>query len=226
MQENYDQLSELGLRQSKILGAYLANSGEKFDKVFLGPLKRHRQTMECVQEAYQSRNLPWPTPVLVNGLDEHQGPEVMNMVLPKLMEKNERLKNWSQKIEEFPNQKRKIHLQMFTYFMSEWAKGSLDVEHAPYLTWAEFRRQVQQGLEHILHNSGRGVTVAAFTSGGTTAAAVGHALQMNDEEKVMGLNGIVHNTAITEFLFSKEKITLKSFNRIPHLNSEELRTFV
>ena len=226
MKEDYDQLSDLGKKQASILGKYLAGTGQKFDKIYYGPLKRHRQTMELVREAYHAEKLPWPDPELVDGLDEHRGPEVMSLLMPQLLQTNEKVKEWAAQIEANPAQKRKIHLQMFTYIMGEWAKGTLGTEHPGYKTWAAFRQHVRQGLRYILDNSGRGVNVVAFTSGGTTAAAVGHVLGMEDEEKVMGLNGIVQNTALTEFLFSRDKLTLKSFNRIPHLTSDQLRTFV
>ena len=226
MKKDYDELSDLGRKQAAILGSYLAARREKFDKIYFGPLKRHRQTMEIVGEAYLSADLPWPEPELVQGLDEHRGPEVMNLIMPKLRQTNEKVKTWTTQIEANPEQKRRIHLQMFTYIMGEWAKGNLQVEHPGYKTWDAFRQQVREGLQHILESSGRGVNVVAFTSGGTTAAAVGHVLGMNDQEKVMSLNGIVQNTALTEFLFSKDKLTLKSFNRIPHLPAADLQTFV
>jgi broad specificity phosphatase PhoE len=43
--DNYDQLSELGLKQSERLGAYFAAKGLQFDAAFTGTLQRQIQTL-------------------------------------------------------------------------------------------------------------------------------------------------------------------------------------
>ena len=46
--ENYDNLSELGHQQSKILGNYLKETGVEFDRVVTGTLNRQQQTCENI----------------------------------------------------------------------------------------------------------------------------------------------------------------------------------
>ncbi|HJV74342.1 MAG TPA: phosphoglycerate mutase family protein, partial [Noviherbaspirillum sp.] len=41
---NYDQLSELGLEQARLLGEWFANSRQQFHRVVTGDMRRHRQT--------------------------------------------------------------------------------------------------------------------------------------------------------------------------------------
>jgi hypothetical protein len=49
--DDYDQLSELGRRQSVRLGEYLARQqGHAFDAVLTGTLRRHAQTWEGIRE--------------------------------------------------------------------------------------------------------------------------------------------------------------------------------
>src|SRR5208283_3903035 len=43
-QDNYDQLSELGVLQSEVLGRWLATTGRRPGSVVCGALERHRQT--------------------------------------------------------------------------------------------------------------------------------------------------------------------------------------
>jgi broad specificity phosphatase PhoE len=43
--ENYDELSELGHRQSVRLGEYFAQKGISFDRLIAGTLNRHKQTL-------------------------------------------------------------------------------------------------------------------------------------------------------------------------------------
>jgi len=48
---NYDQLSELGYEQARLLGQWYANSHQPFHKVVTGGMARHRQTADtCLAE--------------------------------------------------------------------------------------------------------------------------------------------------------------------------------
>jgi hypothetical protein len=67
--------------------------------------------------------------------------------------------------------------------------------------------------------------LAAFTSGGTMAAAMGLALNL-DDEKTLELMWVVHNAAYTEFLFSRGRFSMMTFNAIPHLTKPHLLTFI
>lgn len=220
MKANYDQLSSLGEQQSRVLGTYLADQEMVFDKIYIGPLKRHWQTAEGVKEIFQQRNLPWPEPVMLQTLDEHKGMEVMASALPELIDRFEALQQWRRQAEEHPQQARKYELLIFNYIMSLWAKGELDVSEHGLAPWADFRAQVNSAMQQMVRENGKGVKVAAFTSGGTMSAAVGYALKIEADEKIMELNGIVQNTAMSTFLFSEDRLTLKSFNELPHLEKE------
>jgi len=46
---NYDKLSPLGHQQSAWLGQHLAASGQRFDRVICGSLRRHRETLAGIQ---------------------------------------------------------------------------------------------------------------------------------------------------------------------------------
>lgn len=45
-EEDYDRLSDLGVQQSIWLGEYLRETGQTFDRVLMGTLKRHKGTAE------------------------------------------------------------------------------------------------------------------------------------------------------------------------------------
>ena len=111
--------------------------------------------------------------------------------------------------------------------MEAWAANDIKVEHPKHLeNWATFRGSVKRGLNKILADGEKGQVVGAFTSGGTISAAMGHILGMTDEVRIIELNGLVYNVSISEFLFTKDKLTLKAFNTIPHLTDEKLITYV
>ncbi|MEN9551557.1 MAG: phosphoglycerate mutase, partial [Pseudomonadota bacterium] len=74
--DDYDQLSELGQRQSIRLGAYWKQTSEhtpdtlSFDAVLIGSLKRHRQTWEGIAQGASLQMTPevWPE---LNEYDSH-----------------------------------------------------------------------------------------------------------------------------------------------------------
>ena len=220
MKANYDQLSPLGEEQSRVLGTYLAEQKIVFDKIYIGPLRRHWQTAEGVQEVFIKHKLPWPKPILLQTLDEHKGMEVMASLLPVLIDRFEVLQQWKSRAEQEPHKARKYQLLIFNHVMSLWAKGELDVREHGLAPWADFRAQVKAAMQQMVSENGKGMKIAAFTSGGTMSAAVGYALQIHADEKIMELNGIVQNTAMSTFLFSEDRLTLKSFNELPHLEKE------
>ena len=69
--------------------------------------------------------------------------------------------------------------------------------------------------------TGQGETVAVFTSGGPTGAAIGMALGLSDD-MAMKACWSVYNAGITDFLFTDDRISLNRFNHTPHLNLEHL----
>ena len=227
LKADYDQLSDLGYEQANHLGHYLVEQGLQLDAIYVGPLKRHWQTLSRVQAAYAARGLSLPEPILIEELAEHEGMQVMMEMLPQLLEKHEIMKRWSDEADADERLRNKSFLRIFTLFMELWAKDELGLAQPPERqSWQDFRKMVRIGIGKILQADHRGATVAAFTSGGTIAASLGMALEIEKEHKVIELNGHVKNTSMTEFLFSKNKFTLKTFNEIPHLVQKEMVTYV
>lgn len=226
--KNYDQLSDLGYEQSRTLGRYLVENEVVMDKIYLGELLRHRQTFEMVEEAYAKAGKSLPEPIVLPELNEHRGPEILRMLAPTLVETDPLVKEWQAAKGDDPKSIRRYSLKIFHHGMDLWAKGALaHLQPDKYDDWLTFRAKVLRGLGVIQHQNGdqRGITIGAFTSGGTISAAMGHVLGMSNESKVMELNGLVQNTSITEFVFTQKRMTLKSFNGVPHL-AEEMVTFV
>ena len=62
--DDYDQLSDLGRRQSVRLGEYFLEKGIHFDVLMAGTLRRHKQTMEGILQglARQHEHLSWEGP--------------------------------------------------------------------------------------------------------------------------------------------------------------------
>ena len=69
--DDYDQLSDVGHRQSRLLGEYLADRGVRPARVMTGSLRRQRQTWQGMAEGLASRGIDCPDPVIRPGLDEY-----------------------------------------------------------------------------------------------------------------------------------------------------------
>eukprot|EP01035_Chromulina_nebulosa_P034925 gene34925-46915_t len=81
--DDYDQLSEMGQRQSRRLGEDWAERGVGFDAVITGTLKRHTQTWAGIAEGARLGHEPlaWP------GLNEYDSEAVIRAIHPHPLEK-------------------------------------------------------------------------------------------------------------------------------------------
>ena len=66
--------------------------------------------------------------------------------------------------------------------------------------------------------------MAVFTSGGVIGTAVRLALDAPDR-MALEVNWRVRNCSLTEFVFTKDRFTLDSFNALPHLEDPALWTY-
>ena len=225
---DYDQLSSKGYDQASILGRALVARGLTIDSVYVGPLKRQQQTLEKVREAYKEKGVPFPDDVVMKELEEHRGPDILKRSMASIVSEYDDIKKWEEERQADATLTVKNGLLIFERAMTLWATGHLS-HHQPdeYLDWQGFKKQVKSGFEMIYdrHKDEKGKTIALFTSGGTISAALGYLLGMQNDEDIIGLNGIVQNTSISEFLFSGDRITMKRFNDTSHL-PEHMKTYV
>ncbi|MEM8906737.1 MAG: histidine phosphatase family protein [Bacteroidota bacterium] len=221
--KNYDELSSHGEQQAEQLGNYLLQNDFQFDQLYVGPLVRQQKTLEIVGEVYAREGRSLGDPITLAALKEHHGPRAMRMAYDELVQTDEVLKAWEAKIQAQPEQIKRYRLLMFQHFMHYWVQGQIVVPGVE--SWATFRKEVRAAVQHILAQTGKGQTIALFTSGGTIAAIVAEALEMQEETKIAAMNFAIRNTAMTQFWYSKEQFTLHSFNELAHLPAE-METFV
>ena len=106
--------------------------------------------------------------------------------------------------------------------MNRWITGELDSPDVE--SWHTFRARVQRGLRRIIKDGVSGRRVVVFTSGGPIGVAVQIALDAPDRTG-LEVNWRVRNCSLTEFVFSGERLSLDSFNGLPHLDDPALWTF-
>jgi broad specificity phosphatase PhoE len=91
-------------------------------------------------------------------------------------------------------------------------------------TWQEFCLRVNRGLKSFLADGGKGEVAAIFTSGGPLSVVVQSALHLSAQD-TLRIAWMARNCSFSEFLFSRDRLTLSSFNSFPHLDDDSLLTY-
>ncbi len=214
---NYDNLSTLGREQARELGAWWVAMGRSWDRVYVGPKKRHHQTMEEVAKVYKSNGKAFPRPEFLEEFNEHQGATVVRHVMarenhPNIVDGKLKAKSADSVKDYFS------HYQRIT---RSWANGDIHVPE--YESWQAFRDRVHSGIELVRRNGSHRAVI--FSSGGPVAVSAGYALNLN-HETILEMSWHVRNGATAEFLFTKDRFTLVTFNAIPHFNYPRLQTLI
>jgi broad specificity phosphatase PhoE len=198
-EKDSDRLSETGEHQSRALAAYWARLGVTFDVVYSGDLLRHHQTAALSVAQTVTADPDW---------NEYDAGGVLKHFAPPF------------DIEEVgPDRNRRFQM-IFEPAMQAWMAAE---SHPHVEIWKDFRTRVLRGLRKIQEGPSNR-RVALFTSGGPIGILVQTALGA-PERSFLEVNWRVKNCSISEFVFSNDRLSLDSFNALPHLEDPKLRTF-
>ncbi len=214
--DNYDQLSELGRTQARLLGEHWLRLDVAFDEAITGPRQRQIDTGRIVAEIYAAAGKPFPELRVLPDFDEMHAEELLRKKLPALVMQHESLRALVNDLTEAAD--RSVALRgfqrVFEAVMGMWIRGDIDAPEVE--SWQAFCARVASGLGNLREGDRKGRRVVAFTSGGTIAAAMRTALELSDQ-KMLDLAGVVRNASLTELAFTRSRLTPMSFNAIPHL---------
>lgn len=195
---NPDQLSALGEEQVRSLAEYWKRLGITFDEVWSGSLERQRHTAELACSVQPQISDDW-NEYDANGILHHFAPPY--------------------ELEPGADRNRKFQ-KVFEPAMLSWLAAD---EHPAVETWGTFRRRVMRALRQ-LQDGASNRNIVLFTSGGPISVLVQTAIGA-PERSFLEINWRVKNCSLTEFTFSRERLSLDSFNALPHLERAEMRTF-
>jgi broad specificity phosphatase PhoE len=204
--EDYDQLSELGHKQSLRVGEYFAQKGIHFDGLIAGTLRRHKQTLEGILKGMNraGEHLSW------DGLNEYDSQAVIASIYPHKLEKPTSPEMY------------RHHFRLLRDGLAQWMAGVVSPQGMP--SYADFVAGVAGALDHVRSNH-YGKNVLIVTSGGPIATAVGYVLGASPEATI-DLNMRIRNSSITEFAFTPKRHMLVCFNAIPHLDHADYAQWV
>jgi broad specificity phosphatase PhoE len=211
-EKDSDRLSELGERQALALGAWWRSRGVAFDLACHGTLERQRRTAELAGLSGAAEDARW---------NEYDAAGVLSQGAPMLAAADAdfaRLYETAERFRQTPEANR--HFQrMFEILIRHWMDGVLKLEGVE--SWEAFQQRVRGALKEIVEASASGARVVVVTSGGPIATAVQTVLEAPGS-KAIEINWRVRNCSLTEFLFTRTRISLDLFNAVPHLAEKEV----
>jgi len=193
-EKDTDRLSAIGEQQSIRLGEYWRGLGVQFDQVYTGTMQRHLRTAELAGFSKYESNAAF---------NEYDAYGILR----------------SSPDYQRPTDNRQLQT-MFESTMPQWIAGTLDAPGVE--TFQAFRDRVLRGFRAILETGRPSRRAVVFTSGGPIGIAVQTVLRA-PEPMAIELNWRIRNCSLTEFLFTRGRVSLDIFNTTPHLREVTYR---
>jgi broad specificity phosphatase PhoE len=197
---DYDQLSPLGQQQCQRLGAFWRARGQRFDAVFSGTLRRHAQSLAALAEGWGGA---LPAVSLRPGLDEYDSAALIRAIHPEPLAAPRDAEGVKQ------------HFRLLRQGLLAWMHG--DSAPQGMRSHAEFSAGVLATLDEVRALGGGEVLI--LSSGGPISCALAQVLQA-PAESAIELNLRLRNSALSELVFNAQRLSLHSFNGLPHLQDE------
>jgi broad specificity phosphatase PhoE len=205
--ENYDQLTEIGFAQTRLLGAYFAKRRIRFDAVFTGTLRRQIETADAILESHAE--LAASAREVIPGLDEYKPEAILTAFTgeaPVMMAAAAARRD--------PVVVRE-HFRLLREALLAWAEDrTRPVDMMPF---AQFQDGAVGALIAARQRFPDG-HVLVVSSGGTIGAMVAQVLNAPAATAVE-LNLRIRNSSLTEYAATPRRHHLVSFNGLPHLDT-------
>ena len=222
-QEDYDQLSDKGMKQAEILGHSWCKINTP-TTCFSGSLLRHQQTHQHFYTGFGNNIVGTKE---ITDFNEFDHKEIIARYNPDWANFKEMNTFFARQSEP-----RKAFNIEFNSAIQRWM--SSDFQHDYKENWQQFKARCIRGLYQVIEqsqaikrtNTNESQDIMVFTSGGPISVIVQHILQLDDNQS-LNLNQMIRNTSVTKVLFSKNKVSLDYFNNYSHLakQGDEWATF-
>jgi broad specificity phosphatase PhoE len=214
---DYDKLSDIGHVQSRLLGEWLASHAEHpFDAVVVGPMLRHRETLDGIVAAYADRAHELPAALCMDALAEfdHRG------VLEAFVRRHPQRESVAAAQAGRSRDQRAVY-RFLRDGLQTWASGELDAQVPE--PWAHFQDRIRGAARALIEHCAERRRVLVVTSGGVMSQLAQQALGAPSATGVE-LNLSIRNTALAEFRCIDGAMTLATWNSLPHLAAPDRRT--
>lgn len=201
---DYDQLSDTGFEQARVLGLALRPRIPQLDAVVTGAMARHRQTAEtcllAMQQVLPRQEMP--------GFNEFDHEQVIQRYEPRYANRLVLMADMAKTLKP-----RRAFQEMFEKAVARWVSGRHDEDYSE--SWSAFRARCVHSLETLIDTLGPSKTAIVFTSGGTITAICQQQLHIPDEY-AFRLNWTLANCAVTKIVYSERGRYLSTVNEHAH----------
>lgn len=230
-QNNYDKLSELGVKQAQMLGAHYAHSKRRIDAIYSGNLVRQQDSARYFLSSYQSALGTDRNADIINMASLEGRDNLDSHVLSLFNEFNHQdvfiksnaafvdKQSITAEIDKSDEPMTRL-AELFDQAMQRWHSGEHDADYEE--SWSLFSMRAQQALNELceqivqakeLDNDS---TVIVFTSGGVIAA-ISAFLYQQSSQLAYQLNRSLINTGVTSITVHQQGLRLLSLNEHSHL---------
>ena len=211
---DYDVLSDLGERQSRVLGRALAARGLTPDLLVTGTMRRHRSTLDLAVDAAGWGDVPV---TVDDGWNEFDHEHVIEVHKPAYRSSMVMRADLARTLKP-----RRAFQEMFEQATVRWAGGEDDDAYTE--TFTAFGVRVEEALRRTAAALEAKQTAVVFSSGGPIARVTASLLSPAPEcvPALWGrLNIATINTAVTKVVVGGRGQTLVSVNDHSHLEAAE-----
>lgn len=209
LEDDYDQLSALGVEQSRRLGDWFAARQQRFELAACGTLRRQAQTAQ----ACLSR-LPTAPALSVDAAFDEYGHHELFANAPTNLATHGAL---SAQLRSSATP-RKDFQELVARAFDDWVRGANDLRRPR--SWADFRADCVAGLARMAQQCGSGQNAIVFSSGGVITS-ICQSLMGVPDERVADLHWVLYNASVTRLLYRPGRITLSTFNSVAHLEADD-----
>ncbi len=218
---DYDRLSQLGIRQTRLLADYLLDMEAYFPIIFSGTKKRQLETAQIIESRLKKSEVGVSLRILPE-LDEFDAMTYLNHC------KNEMIQDDPAFIEELDRS-----LTDYRFFQEVFIKileQSLIEKNqsVPAENFRSFKERVSRGIRTIINESKNYKKAAVVTSGGVLALVMQMALGLSDAETVKRV-WYFYNASISVFYVTNDCLEVRLDNSVVHLrllDDPQLLTYV
>ena len=200
-------MSKKGVKQSIALGKKLLKNSISFDQTIIGPLKRHQQTFDGINEGYGG---DLSNPLIIEEFAENQLMEIAQHFIPKMLNTD---KNIKEIFNAVPCWKRKRKfLEYFNIIAKKWIHSELDLSEKGFESYDNFRERVRLAKSKVSSLMNENSNTMVVSSGGAITGVYAECHPLSVDE-IMKLNFKIKNASITLFKKENDTFTLDTFNR-------------
>jgi broad specificity phosphatase PhoE len=197
---DYDNLSELGAEQGRMLGAWFGQAKIAPTQLISGGLRRHQQTARAWAEGFASAGgvLPQTQRQQIDARwNEYDHEDIFSKAARAFGLEGELNKTME----------KKAFQKLFEKAIARWIAAPADTHYNE--PWVAFNARCSAALTDV--QKMRGDVVVVFTSGGTIGATVSQVLGLGPQQ-AMQFNYLIANCSVSKLVYRDEQISLATFN--------------